>query len=427
MTGIISVNVKKIKATTKVNRLLDENYRTQKTAQKYDDGKRIISTDKTVENIFLLDRPENFDRTRKERFKQINLKRSQRRDTRLDNDKFKCNLSKQELRKLTNQNINKTRKLRSDTVDLLGLVIQPDAEFINRLNRDEQIKYFDDALSVLQDNYTEFGAIATAVIHFDENTPHMQVLSSVLNEQTLKSDASFVVGNKSKLSNKQDIVANGMKAKGWNVKRGIKRIDNPDYQNFKSELTQQGFKLNRYNDKKLMQDFTKKKERIESLTQYVSEKISKKDDQQKKKSKFLDNRESKIILLEEILKENQSKHAQDVQKFLEWQRIREKKLKEKEKKLNKLEKELQEREKNIVSRESKADDRDFSNKEFLKNVNHRMKDVNRVKEYISEKLPKFREDALNGGLHQEKLYKEAYLEFLKMLKEQNINLDGPIL
>lgn len=147
------------------------------------------------------------------------------------------------------------RKLRSDTVDTLGLVVQPSADFINALSRNEQTRFFQDSLEVMQENSDWFGKIETAVIHYDENTPHMQCLASTINEQTLTSDAKRIVGNKSKMSDRQTLLADGMKARGWDIERGIKRVDNPEYKNFKNEMEQQGIKVNRHNDRKLMEEF----------------------------------------------------------------------------------------------------------------------------------------------------------------------------
>lgn len=253
MTGIVSVNIKKIKATAKVNRLLDENYRDEKTAEKYDDGHRVIRTAETGENVFLLARPENYDRTRKDRIERINERRARRANT------VRVSGERERLREAGTLQAKKsreaamTRKLRSDTVDTLGIVVQPSADFINGLSRDEQIRFFRDSLNVLQAHPEEFGKVETAVIHFDENTPHMQCLASTLNEETLTADAKRIVGGKTQLSNKQTILADELRAKGWDVDRGMKRVNNSEYQNWKTDMEMQGFRVNRFNDRILQE------------------------------------------------------------------------------------------------------------------------------------------------------------------------------
>ena len=76
--GVVSVNMKKIKATTSVNRLLDENYRTEETAKKYDDGHRNIDIKATQDNVFLIDRPKDYDKIRKEKINRVNESWGQR-------------------------------------------------------------------------------------------------------------------------------------------------------------------------------------------------------------------------------------------------------------------------------------------------------------------------------------------------------------
>lgn len=247
--GVISVNVKKIKANTSVNALVSENYREEENAEHYDNGRRVMDTEKTVENVFLLERPENYDSKRRERIKRVNAERAERvnyvnslkgaRDWLRESGELQATMSREAA---------KTRKLRSDTVDTLGLVVQPSAEFINSLDREQQIQFFRDSLTVMQGHPDWFGKIETAVIHFDENTPHMQCLASTINEDTLTSDAKAIVGNKSKMSNRQTLLASGMKAEGWDVERGMRRVNNPDYQNFKSDMDALGIKVNRHND-----------------------------------------------------------------------------------------------------------------------------------------------------------------------------------
>lgn len=254
MTGMISANVKKIKATSYVNQLLDENYRTAETAKEYDDGHRIIDTEATAENVFLIARPDNYDRFRRDRIERVNEARAKRTNYDLAIKSVRNKLKDEGLyKKERSKESAGKRKLRSDTVDTLGIVIQPSEEFIKALPREEQTRFFRDALAVMQSSPDYFGWIETAVIHYDENTPHMQCLATTINEETLTSDANRITGNKSKMSNRQTFLAKEMQKRGWDVERGMKRIDNPEYKNFKSEMEQMGIKVNRFNDAALIE------------------------------------------------------------------------------------------------------------------------------------------------------------------------------
>lgn len=254
----ISVNVKKIKAATKVNSLLSENYRNDKDAKRYDNGHRVIDTNKTINNVYLLDRPNDYDRLRKDRIDNINTARAKRRDPKL---MVKQNVKQLQangtLQAAKSAEAAQMRRLRSDTVDTLGLVVQPSHDFIMALPRNRQIEFFRDALQHLQEHPDWYGRIDTAVIHFDEQTPHMQCLATALNQETLTSDAKKIVGNKTKMSDRQTMLSDAMQSKGWRVQRGIKRVNNPEYRNFADDMKAAGLQINRHNDAILQQKWQK--------------------------------------------------------------------------------------------------------------------------------------------------------------------------
>ena len=264
--GIVSANLTKIKASTSVKNLIGENYRIEKDAKHYDDGHRNIDVNATKENDFLIARPENYDRERREKINRVNEARANRpNDDRL---MLKKNLKKHgKLKSTNNKNIASHRKLRSDTVDTIGIVIQPDDDFINSLNRENKLRFFRDSLGVIKDNPDYFGVPETAVVHFDETTPHMQVLATTIDEDNLTSNANKIMGNKTKMSKRQDVLVDALKAKGWDVERGMKRVNNPEYQNFKTDMDRLGITVNRYNDMALMVEHEKlKKEMADTET-----------------------------------------------------------------------------------------------------------------------------------------------------------------
>lgn len=404
MVGVVSVNMKKISAKNKVNRLLDENYRSEKTARFYDDGHRLISTKKTKENVFLIERPENYDKERKEKFQLINKRRAERDDTRLKDDDFRKSISKEELQKLTRKNVAQKRKLRADTVDTIGIVIQPDADFINSLDRDKQIDFFKDSLGVLKSDYNHFGKVETAVIHFDENTPHMQCLSTALNQQKLTSDAKIIFGNKSKMSEKQTVFADGLKAKGWDVERGAKRIDNPSYKNFNDEIKRAGYRFNRHNEKLLLHQFG------DVAQNQRRNKEKEKELQQKEKN--LQQRESKILKNESILNQNADELSEYRRRVLECQEQVKKKY------LDRM-KEIEERRQSLDAREAKIRRSDgvlvikrTNLKKDKEKISEREKMVSRREDNVLE-----RENEVEKLRHELQVRYEEQLEDLQKQKE----------
>lgn len=249
----MSVNLKKISAKTSVNRLVMENYRSEENAEKYDDGHRMIDIGKTGENVYLIDPPENYDQIRRDRIARINEERARRIDLGL---RIKNNVERlkddKALQAAKSREAAQTRKLRADTVDTIGIVVQMPPDMAEVWSRDQQTQFFRDCLDYMRQHPEEYGQIDTAVIHYDEHSPHMQCLATALDMQELTSRAGRIVGNKTKMSNRQTHIAEAMQAKGWDVDRGLKRVNNPEYTNFKDDMKAWGIKVNRHNDRQLM-------------------------------------------------------------------------------------------------------------------------------------------------------------------------------
>lgn len=264
----MAVNLKKIKATVQVNRLVQEYERTPETADRYDDGHRMIDTSRTADNVVLLAPPDNYDRIRRERIEEINERRAGRADDTLKVGNKRRALSKTgELQAEASRNAVKTRKLRSDTVDTLGIVVQMPLEMADVWTREQQTQFFRDCLDYMQEHPEEYGHIDAAVIHYDESSPHMQCLASTLDMDNLKSAAKEIVGNKTKMSDRQTHIAEAMQAKGWNVQRGVKRVNNPEYRNFRTDMERLGIEVNRHNDVQLLDVWRQLKQEQADLKQ----------------------------------------------------------------------------------------------------------------------------------------------------------------
>ncbi|MGG4710441.1 plasmid recombination protein, partial [Proteus mirabilis] len=177
----------------------------------YDDGVRDLHPEKTKDNVWL-EKPniETFDKERAERIKEINKKRAER-----TSEEYTA---------------YDRRKLRSDTVDMLSQVVQPSSEWINNHTEEEAVALLTEAYKMMKEHPELYGEVKAAVIHLDESSPHLQVLSSALDMENLRSKAKELVGNKTAMSEKQTIFANGLKERGWDVERGVNRLSN----NYKS-------------------------------------------------------------------------------------------------------------------------------------------------------------------------------------------------
>jgi hypothetical protein len=216
----IMMNRKKVKANRSVRDLMKEYFRDEETAQKYDNGVRNIDVDKTKDNVVLVKPSDDFDKVRRER---LELMSNRRRE-------------------------NGQRAMRKDTVDALTTVVQPGQEFINKMTRDEQIQFFKDVKEVMEDDPDTYGKIDAAVIHFDETTPHMQVLTSTLDFENNRSNAKRMIGNKTKMSIDQTNFVKSVQAKGYDVERGINRLDN-NYKEQKEQLEDKyKVQINRHNE-----------------------------------------------------------------------------------------------------------------------------------------------------------------------------------
>ena len=216
----VMMNRKKVKASRSVKDLMKEYFRDDETARKYDDGVRNIDIDKTKENVVLKAPPEHYDKVRRERMDMLSKRRRE----------------------------NGQRGMRKDTVDCITTVVQTGEDFINKMNREEQVKFFEDVKEVIEDNPETYGRIDAAVIHFDETTPHMQIISSSLDFENNRSNAKRMFGNKTKMSMDQTNFVKSVQAKGYDVERGINRIDNNYKQQKEQRENKYKVRINRENE-----------------------------------------------------------------------------------------------------------------------------------------------------------------------------------
>jgi len=109
------------------------------------------------------------------------------------------------------------KAIRKDAVVLTGTLITSDAEYFKTLSPGNQKKFFESAFEKLQDLYGE-GNIVSAVVHMDENTPHMHVCSVPLTDDGKL--AARNVFNRYNLLKLQEDLPKYLQSKGFDIQRG---------------------------------------------------------------------------------------------------------------------------------------------------------------------------------------------------------------
>lgn len=107
-------------------------------------------------------------------------------------------------------------KARSNSVMALDTIYTASPEFFQERTNTENDKFFQDCLKFHNEH---FGHIISAVVHYDETTPHLHVISVPLTKDNRLS-ARDVIGNKSKMSKTQDEFFEQV-GRGYGLERGI--------------------------------------------------------------------------------------------------------------------------------------------------------------------------------------------------------------
>lgn len=107
-------------------------------------------------------------------------------------------------------------KTRSNSVLALDTLYTASPNFFQGKTNEQNDNFFKDCL---QFHEAHFGHVISAVIHYDESTPHMHVISVPLTKDNRLS-ARDVIGNKTKMSKMQDTFFEQV-GKGYELERGI--------------------------------------------------------------------------------------------------------------------------------------------------------------------------------------------------------------
>lgn len=120
------------------------------------------------------------------------------------------------LRDIDNEIKTAGARTRSNSVLALDTLYTASSEFFQGKTNEESDTFFRDCLKFHE---RHFGHIISAVIHYDETTPHLHVISVPLTQDGRLS-ARDVIGNKAKMSKAQDEFFEQV-GKGYGLGRGI--------------------------------------------------------------------------------------------------------------------------------------------------------------------------------------------------------------
>jgi len=125
-------------------------------------------------------------------------------------------------------------KTRSNSVVALDAIYTASGDFFKGKSNEENDQFFRDCLEFHQ---RKFGHVISAVIHYDETTPHLHILSVPLTQDGRLS-AREIVGNRANLSRMQTEFFEQV-GRGYGLERGVQM----DGQEKKKRITAQGHKL----------------------------------------------------------------------------------------------------------------------------------------------------------------------------------------
>ena len=125
-------------------------------------------------------------------------------------------------------------KTRSNSVVALDAIYTASGDFFKGKSNEENDQFFRDCLEFHQ---RKFGHVISAVIHYDETTPHMHILSVPLTQDGRLS-AREIVGNRANLSRMQTEFFEQV-GRGYGLERGVQM----DGQEKKKRITAQEYKL----------------------------------------------------------------------------------------------------------------------------------------------------------------------------------------
>lgn len=142
-------------------------------------------------------------------------------------------------------------KARSNSVMALDTIYTASPQFFQERTNAENDQFFQDCLKFHNEH---FGHIISAVVHYDETTPHLHVISVPLTKDGRLS-ARDVIGNKAKMTKTQDQFFEQV-GRGYGLERGV----HMDGQEKKQHISAQEHEL-----REIKQEIAREKEHLEAI------------------------------------------------------------------------------------------------------------------------------------------------------------------
>lgn len=145
---------------------------------------------------------------------------------------------------------NITKQPRKNAVGLIDGVITASSAFFDKKDKESIVDFFKESLPIIQ---KEYGPIISAVIHFDERTPHLHFAATPIiknSEGNYKLSAKDVMGNRQNYIAKQDRFYEEF-FKGYGLERGQSA----------KETSRKHIEHNRYKAQKAKEEYLKNAKR----------------------------------------------------------------------------------------------------------------------------------------------------------------------
>lgn len=171
---------------------------------------------------------------------------------------------KEELKTLIDRRISEReiqkKKVRKDAVKMISVLVTASPEYMNSLNREDQIRYFDECFKFCQRRFGKQNCIEMN-IHFDETNPHAHI--SVVPIIKGKLCAKEVMTMKA-LYELQEEFPKAMRERGFNVERG----EGGDPKERRKHLSEEEYRLKAWS-----KDLKEKEEGLKKFEQRLEDKL----------------------------------------------------------------------------------------------------------------------------------------------------------
>ncbi len=142
-------------------------------------------------------------------------------------------------RRIAEREIQK-KKVRKDAVKMISVLVTASPEYMNSLDRQEQIRYFDECFKFCQRRFGKKNCIEMN-IHFDETTPHAHVsIVPILNGKLCAKEVMTMKD----LYELQEEFPKAMQERGFHVERG----EGGDPKKRRKHLSEEEYRLKMWNE-----------------------------------------------------------------------------------------------------------------------------------------------------------------------------------